>query len=74
MPTLCHPPPPPPRTPTKLNIPNVLARCPGILAVLDPRLTTRPYGRTFLASLPPYPRVREIDACIAFFGGPEGQA
>jgi ATP-dependent DNA helicase DinG len=44
----------------------------GILAVLDPRLTSRPYGRTFLASRPPYPRVREIEACRAFFGGPKG--
>jgi len=39
----------------------------GILAVLDPRLTSRPYGRTFLASLPPYPIVRETEACRRFF-------
>jgi ATP-dependent DNA helicase DinG len=41
----------------------------GILAVLDPRLTTRPYGKTFLRSLPPYPVVRGIEACRAFFEG-----
>jgi ATP-dependent DNA helicase DinG len=39
----------------------------GLLAVLDPRLTTRSYGRTFLRSLPPYPVVREIERCREFF-------
>lgn len=39
----------------------------GILAVLDPRLTTKPYGRAFLASLPPYRVVRERLACAEFF-------
>jgi ATP-dependent DNA helicase DinG len=39
----------------------------GILAVLDPRLTSRPYGRTFLQSLPPYPIVRDAEACRRFF-------
>jgi ATP-dependent DNA helicase DinG len=39
----------------------------GILAVLDPRLTTRRYGATFLRSLPPYPVVRDLDACRTFF-------
>ena len=39
----------------------------GILAVLDPRLTERPYGKTFLRSLPPYPIVRTLDACREFF-------
>lgn len=29
----------------------------GIVAVLDPRLLTKPYGRTFLGSLPTCPRV-----------------
>ncbi len=33
----------------------------GIVAVLDPRLTTRGYGRAFLASLPPSPLLRSID-------------
>jgi ATP-dependent DNA helicase DinG len=41
----------------------------GILAVLDPRLSTRPYGKTFLKSLPSYSVVREIAACRAFFEG-----
>ncbi|HKQ63118.1 MAG TPA: helicase C-terminal domain-containing protein, partial [Candidatus Polarisedimenticolaceae bacterium] len=38
----------------------------GILAVLDPRLLTRSYGRVFLQSLPPYRVVRELDACAQF--------
>jgi ATP-dependent DNA helicase DinG len=41
----------------------------GILAVLDPRLTTRRYGRAFLKSLPPYPVVRDVDGCRKFFNG-----
>ena len=40
----------------------------GIVAVLDPRLTTKGYGRTFLKSLPAYPIVRDAEACAAFFG------
>ena len=40
----------------------------GVLAVLDPRLTTRRYGKTFLESLPPYRIVREIESCVKFFG------
>ncbi len=43
----------------------------GILAVLDPRLTTRSYGRRFLGSLPPYPVVRGIEECREFFGSPQ---
>jgi len=27
----------------------------GVLAILDPRIRTMPYGRRFLASLPPAP-------------------
>ncbi len=41
----------------------------GILAVLDPRLRTRSYGRTFLRSLPPYPVVDGLDVCRKFFLG-----
>jgi ATP-dependent DNA helicase DinG len=41
----------------------------GILSVLDSRLTTKRYGQTFLASLPPYPVVRDVEACRAFFEG-----
>jgi ATP-dependent DNA helicase DinG len=32
----------------------------GIVAILDPRITSKPYGRTFLASLPDCPRVVEL--------------
>ena len=32
----------------------------GLVAVLDPRLTTRGYGRAFLASLPPSPLLRSV--------------
>jgi ATP-dependent DNA helicase DinG len=39
----------------------------GILAVLDPRILTKGYGKTFLASLPGYPVVRERAAAAAFF-------
>jgi len=41
----------------------------GLLAVLDPRLTTKFYGKTFLRSLPPWPVVREIERCREFFHG-----
>ncbi len=33
----------------------------------DPRLTAKPYGRIFLASLPPMPRSRELADVQAFF-------
>jgi ATP-dependent DNA helicase DinG len=39
----------------------------GVLAVLDPRLTTKGYGKTFLKSLPPYPVVRSLEDAAAFF-------
>jgi ATP-dependent DNA helicase DinG len=38
----------------------------GVLAVLDPRLRTKGYGRRFLASLPPAPVVHELDSLTAF--------
>ncbi len=38
----------------------------GVLAVLDPRLRTKGYGRRFLASIPPAPVVHELDAVSAF--------
>jgi len=41
----------------------------GVLAVLDPRLTRRRYGQSFLASLPPYRRVDEVGECARFFNG-----
>jgi ATP-dependent DNA helicase DinG len=39
----------------------------GVLAVLDPRLRTKGYGRRFLASLPPAPVVHELAAVEGFF-------
>lgn len=39
----------------------------GVLMLCDPRLTSRGYGRVFLASLPPLPRTREIGEVEAFF-------
>ncbi len=39
----------------------------GVLAVLDPRMQTKGYGRRFIASVPPAPIVRDLDAVEAFF-------
>ncbi len=39
----------------------------GVLAVLDPRLRTKGYGRRFMASLPPAPVVHELKAVEGFF-------
>jgi ATP-dependent DNA helicase DinG len=39
----------------------------GVLAVLDPRLRTKGYGRRFVASLPPAPIVHDLAAVEAFF-------
>ncbi|QDE40628.1 ATP-dependent DNA helicase [Luteibacter pinisoli] len=39
----------------------------GVLVLCDPRLTTKGYGRLFLASLPPMPRTRELADVSAFF-------
>jgi ATP-dependent DNA helicase DinG len=39
----------------------------GVLAVLDPRLRTKGYGRRIVASLPPAPIVHELAAVEAFF-------
>jgi len=38
----------------------------GVLAVLDPRLRTKGYGRRFLASIPPAPVVHELEAVATF--------
>ncbi len=40
----------------------------GVLAVLDPRLRTKGYGRRFISSLPPAPVVHQLEAVEAFFG------
>ena len=39
----------------------------GVLVLCDPRLTTKGYGRLFLASLPPMPRTRDLAQVRAFF-------
>jgi len=39
----------------------------GVLAVLDPRLRTKGYGRRFVASLPPAPVVYDLERVHAFF-------
>jgi ATP-dependent DNA helicase DinG len=41
----------------------------GVLMILDERLLSKPYGRTVLASLPPFARTREEAVARAFFGG-----
>jgi ATP-dependent DNA helicase DinG len=40
----------------------------GVLAVLDPRIRTKGYGRRFIASLPPAPVVHDLSRVEAFFG------
>ncbi|HET7663154.1 MAG TPA: ATP-dependent DNA helicase [Rhodanobacteraceae bacterium] len=39
----------------------------GVLVLCDPRLTTKGYGRLFLASLPAMPRTHELTDVQAFF-------
>jgi ATP-dependent DNA helicase DinG len=41
----------------------------GVVAILDPRIRTRPYGRTFLEALPPCRVVSEREALASFFSG-----
>ena len=43
----------------------------GVLAILDPRLRTKGYGRRFLTSLPPAPTVADLAAIDRFFSTPE---
>ncbi|HEX5049961.1 MAG TPA: ATP-dependent DNA helicase [Gammaproteobacteria bacterium] len=38
----------------------------GLIVLGDPRLRSRSYGRTFLASLPPMPLLEELDEALAF--------
>ncbi len=40
----------------------------GVVAILDSRLRTRPYGRRFLESLPPCPVVSDLAVVESFFG------
>ena len=39
----------------------------GVLAIMDGRLLTRPYGRIFLNSIPPYRLVHDLDDVRRFF-------
>ncbi len=39
----------------------------GVLAVLDPRIRTMPYGRRFVASLPPAPVTTDAEDISRFF-------
>ncbi len=41
----------------------------GLLALLDVRVRRKSYGRTVLASLPPWPLVGDLEQARAFFGG-----
>lgn len=46
----------------------------GVLMILDERILSRPYGRTVLASLPPFARTRRLEDVQAFFGSREAGA
>lgn len=39
----------------------------GVLVICDNRLVNRPYGQTFVKSLPPFKRTRDLDQALAFF-------
>jgi ATP-dependent DNA helicase DinG len=41
----------------------------GVLVLCDPRIASKPYGKLFLASLPPMARTRDMADVRAFFGG-----
>ncbi|MEL6341228.1 MAG: ATP-dependent DNA helicase [Myxococcota bacterium] len=41
----------------------------GVVAILDPRLTRRGYGKVLLRSLPPCPRIESLEEVTAFFSG-----
>jgi ATP-dependent DNA helicase DinG len=40
----------------------------GVLMILDDRLLSKPYGKTILASLPPFTRTRDEEDACSFFG------
>ncbi len=40
----------------------------GVLVLMDERVISKPYGRTVLASLPPFTRTRDIEEVCAFLG------
>jgi ATP-dependent DNA helicase DinG len=39
----------------------------GVLMLCDPRLLSKGYGKTFLASLPPMPRTHDLGDVQRFF-------
>ncbi|WP_170877635.1 hypothetical protein, partial [Salmonella enterica] len=41
--------------------------------ICDNRLVMRPYGATFLASLPPAPRTRDIARAVRFLAIPSAE-
>ncbi|TGC52275.1 hypothetical protein, partial [Salmonella enterica] len=43
------------------------------LVICDNRLVMRPYGATFLASLPPAPRTRDIARAVRFLAIPSAE-
>ncbi|EDX9425498.1 hypothetical protein GPO78_001572 [Salmonella enterica] len=45
----------------------------GVLVICDNRLVMRPYGATFLASLPPAPRTRDIARAVRFLAIPSAE-
>jgi ATP-dependent DNA helicase DinG len=44
----------------------------GVVSVLDPRVSTRRYGKVFLRSLPPYRVARDLADCERFFAAAAG--
>jgi ATP-dependent DNA helicase DinG len=44
----------------------------GVLALLDNRLLKQRYGRTFIDSLPPYKKTKDIADVDEFFSGASG--
>lgn len=42
----------------------------GILAILDARLKTRPYGASLLKAIPPFPVVTDLEQVRSFFASP----
>ena len=45
----------------------------GVLALLDPRVQTKGYGRRFLASLPPAPITHDLSEVATFLSSPDNQ-
>ncbi len=44
----------------------------GVLVLCDPRLLSKGYGKSFLASLPPMPLTRRLEDVEEFFAGEQG--